>query len=431
MCTKSEFDIFVKKPVQSAVISDRVCIYKPIASVDQNVLEFVIPSDNESYIDLNVKLMIKGKLTKLDGTEFDQTDFTGVVNNLLHSLFSQCSITLNGTSVTASKDLYHYRSYLETLLTYGTDAAKTHLTTGFWYVDTGNVLGVADPKAAADANTNMGFNTRYNLMMQSKELELFGNIHADIFNVSTLLIPGVQIHVKLDKSKSEFYLLSTKDDAKAVFKFSDAALYVRHVKPNPSLFIAHTQTLKKANARYDITKVALKTFTFSSGTRSLSIDNAVLGPLPKRLLFCMIKNTDFTGSVNTNPYNFQHFKINNFVMYVNGQQIPTGGLAIGTGHEKTTTMAYQTLFSGSGIHHGNAGIQITHDMFIKGYFMLLFDLTPDSAASEGHTSLPENGNIRIEAKFDSALTSAITCLLYLEYDANVQIDNLRNVITDF
>ena len=163
--------------MQSTVVSDRVTLYKPIAAVDQNVLAFVVPSDNESYIDLNIKLRVKGKLTKLDGTEFDNTDFTGVVNSLLHSLFSQCSITLNGTSVTPWKDLYHYRSYLETLLTYGTDAAKTYLTTGFWYVDSENVLGVADPAAAVDANTNTGFKTRYNLMMQSKELELFGKLH--------------------------------------------------------------------------------------------------------------------------------------------------------------------------------------------------------------------------------------------------------------
>ena len=68
MCRKSEFDIFVKKPVQNAVVSDRASTYKPIAAVDQNVLEFVIPSDNESYMELHIKLMVRGKLTKLDST---------------------------------------------------------------------------------------------------------------------------------------------------------------------------------------------------------------------------------------------------------------------------------------------------------------------------------------------------------------------------
>jgi hypothetical protein len=68
-------------------------------------------------------------------------------------------------------------------------------------------------------------------------------------------------------------------------------------------------------------------------------------------------------------------------------------------HEETSVIGYATLFEGSGIHHSNTGLQITHDKFINGYFMLVFDLTPDPAASEGHTSSPVNGNIRIELKF--------------------------------
>jgi hypothetical protein len=118
-------------------------------------------------------------------------------------------------------------------------------------------------------------------------------------------------------------------------------------------------------------------------------------------------------------------------MYVNGVQVPSGGLSLNKSHEKSTTLAYQTLFNGSGIHHSNSGLQMTHDLFVNGYFMLVFDLTPEGSASDGHVNLPENGNLRIELKFDSALTDAITCLLYLEYDGSVQIDKLRNVTTDF
>lgn len=59
--------------------------------------------------------------------------------------------------------------------------------------------------------------------------------------------------------------------------------------------------------------------------------------------------------------------------------------------------------------------------------MLVFHLTPDSCAADGHTSLSENGGIRIELKLDEALTKAVTILLYQEFDASVQIDRLRNV----
>jgi len=63
--------------------------------------------------------------------------------------------------------------------------------------------------------------------------------------------------------------------------------------------------------------------------------------------------------------------------------------------------------------------------------MLVFDLTPDLSASEGHTSDPVHGNIRLELKFEEALPDPLVCLLYLEYDNSVLIDSMRQISTDF
>ena len=125
MSDSSEFDIFAHKPVQTSVQETVETIYRPVGSVDQSDVEFMIPADNDTYIDLNIRLSVRGKLTAQDGKDLDATDFMGVTNNLLHSLFSQCSIIMNGTFNTQSKDLYQYRAYFETLLTYGADAATS------------------------------------------------------------------------------------------------------------------------------------------------------------------------------------------------------------------------------------------------------------------------------------------------------------------
>ena len=63
--------------------------------------------------------------------------------------------------------------------------------------------------------------------------------------------------------------------------------------------------------------------------------------------------------------------------------------------------------------------------------MIVYDLTPDLPASEGHAPPPTNGDIRIDLKFAKTLAEAVTCLLYLEYDNSVRIDLARNVTTDF
>jgi hypothetical protein len=130
----------------------------------------------------------------------------------------------------------------------------------------------------------------------------------------------------------------------------------------------------------------------------------------------MLKNTDYLGTLDSNPFNFKHYDLNYFSLFVNGKQYSNEGLTTDIGHEKTSVMAYNTLFNSSGIHQSDTGPQITHDMFINGYFMLLFDLTPDCPVSAGHKSHPDNGVVRSELKFAKPLPKTTTCHLCLEYD---------------
>jgi len=98
LCT--EFDIFTRKAKQESTLETNETIYKPIASVDQLDIEFLIPGDFDTYIDLDLKLYIKWKLTKEDSSNLAATDYIAGINNILHSLFTQCSISLNGTQIT-------------------------------------------------------------------------------------------------------------------------------------------------------------------------------------------------------------------------------------------------------------------------------------------------------------------------------------------
>ena len=119
--------------------------------------------------------------------------WTGVVNNLLHSLFSQCTVVLNGTTITHCGEHYNYRSYLETFLTYGIDAAATHLTNAFWYRDNGDMMPCDPTPANVTAVNNRGF--------ISKELQIFGRLHGDLFNV---LLLGASLQIRLTKARTSF-----------------------------------------------------------------------------------------------------------------------------------------------------------------------------------------------------------------------------------
>ena len=47
----SEFDIFVHRAIQAAVLGSVEPMYETLALVEQTDLEFVIPGDSDTYID--------------------------------------------------------------------------------------------------------------------------------------------------------------------------------------------------------------------------------------------------------------------------------------------------------------------------------------------------------------------------------------------
>jgi len=84
-----------------------------------------------------------------------------------------------------------------------------------------------------------------------------------------IFTPGIKLQIKFTKAKSSFYLMSTAADSKTTFKFLDAQLLVRRIKANPKIPIAHEALLKTELALYNVTRVELKTFTFSAGPLTL------------------------------------------------------------------------------------------------------------------------------------------------------------------
>ena len=282
----TEFDVFATRPVQTSTLETLETSYKPIAALDQSDLEFFVPADQDTYINLNMQLYIRGKLMKADGTALELTDTTCVTNNPLHTLFEQCNVSLNGVTITHSADLYHYRAYLETLLTYGNEAAESHFTNAFWYRDKGD-MGVCDPsKTEILPATNSGYLARCDRIKRGSEVEMVGRLHTDMWRRDALPT-GRQDADQIDEGKTEIYVHSATEDTTAVFKILDAQLLVKRVRPNPDYLTAHNTALQAvAIARYNMISFELKTFTFAKGLHSLSIDNAVLGPIPKGFYSC-------------------------------------------------------------------------------------------------------------------------------------------------
>jgi hypothetical protein len=75
------------RPIQTDLLGTVEPVYKPLAPLEQIDLEFLITGESDTYIDLDIKLYVLGKLVTSSGKDVDLTDTSAVNNNLLHSLF--------------------------------------------------------------------------------------------------------------------------------------------------------------------------------------------------------------------------------------------------------------------------------------------------------------------------------------------------------
>lgn len=431
ICMKSELDIFAKKPVQTNVLKTEEVAYKPLSSLDKaSTIEFVSLGHGDTYRDLSsIYIRLKVRLVA-DHNNTKLTDGkVGVVNNVLHSLFRQCAIYLNGKPIAQTDNNYNYRSYFENLFSYGTESADLHLEGSGWMIDTGDQMDVHEEKK------NVGLDKRKAIFAKSNTVELMGRIHGDLLNQPKFLINGVDLRIIFTLEKPEFYVMSAEEANTACMEIQEATLYMNHVTINPNILVAHQAVLSRQNAVYPYKRVEVKSYTVSPGSLTMSIDNAVVGQLPNLMIIGIVENTAYSGSRKLNPFHFQHFNMNQFHLVVNGVQVPSQAIDFDFSNKDApiSMRGYETLFRGTNLHHHvDMSHQVKKSLFDKGFFLLAFDLTPDASYSrQDCLHLLNQGIVRIEARFSEAISKTLSVIVYTEYDATVEIDRDRNVYTSF
>jgi len=426
-CTKSELDLFSVPPTQTSIESGTYVEYHPISSITgSGPIEFDISASGEDYMDLaNSYLFVKAKIQRADGANMDNADQVGPVNNFLHSMFSQIDIQLNGTLVSSSTNTYPYRAYIENLLSYGPAAKNSHLTAALFYKDTAGKMDHTNP-LADDANS--GLKTRATFTNRNRVVDLMGRLHSDIFFQPRYMLNDVNVKIRMTRSRNEFALVWAGDNAFRVSIVS-AALFVRKVKLNPSVYLAHAKTLETGMAKYPIRRVVCKTFTIPTGYRDVSHEKLFSGQLPVRLVIGCVDNDAFNGNNAKNPFNFKHFSLTELALYLDGQQQGIKPIKANFGSNEFVR-SYMTLFSGTGKDNRDEGNDLERKEYEHGYTLYAFDLTPDLGDNE-HFNLAKQGSVRLDMKFGAALPNTVTVVAYAEFESVIEIDRSRNVVFDF
>lgn len=425
-CNKSELDLFNLLPTQTSIENSYWVRHNPISSlVGDTPLEFTIPGSGDEYLDLAHTLFyVKVSITtnaELGPNRADDIAKVGPVNNFMHSIFGQVDVAFNHQPVSSQNNAYAYRAYIETLLNYGPAAKASHLSSVLWADDLANQMN--------SLTDNTGLVKRRDWMGDAKTIDMVGHLHCDVFNQDKLLLNGVEVSIKMHLNRDGFAIM----DPTNVYKvhIDEASVLVRKVKISPTVLVAHANALAKQSAKYPITRVQIKSIVLHANIHGESIDNIILGQLPKRIIVGFVRNSAFNGNRRQNPFNFEHFGISHISMYVDGTQVPSRQLQPNF-NNGLYAEAYQSLFSGTGFHFLNQGNSISREAYAGGYCLFAYDLTPDLSANDNtHWNLVRHGSVRLDVRFREPLTATVNCIIYGEYANVLEIDAARQCIVDF
>ena len=431
LTTVPELELYTVPPTQVAAEQNFQIDYRPIATLTSTSVKFHIkmPEDHyiffhESYFFLKCRFSIEN--LERDGTSVapvktETWDNFNVSNYLLHSMIKSVEITIGHEQLFKAPHLYSYRAYIEALLGYSEEAKKTSLKAALW-TDTDDERRNSIKPLDDSVDKQVG-----------RQIELMGRLHTDLTHQNKALIGGCDIEVEIEFNKPEFYMQYDASKLVPHVEFIDSHLEIAGIRVSPAIRHAHSKALAIGPAKYPIVRGDIKTFEILSVIRNHIEDHVITGQLPRRLFIMLVNHDAFNGSIKHDPFNFQHFKLNHLVCYVNGVQYPTKPYQPDF-QRCLTAREYIGFLRTLNQNSTDATLSLTMNEFNNGNTIFGFNFSPDLSngfSSIGHASLINSGVLRIQFGFEDTLTNPISVVVFSEFDSIIEIDQYRKPRIEF
>jgi hypothetical protein len=192
-------------------------------------------------------------------------------------------------------------------------------------------------------------------------------------------------------------------------------LWVKKVKPAPTIINLINQQLSTQTAKYPLRRVEVKTFTIPSGTQSKITDHLFQGQMPKLIVLGFVENAAFNGDDTKNPFHFQNQQVKNLEISINGEMIETRPLEPNF-TDDINLRSYLTLYKGLGKLGQDWAPDISLEEYKSGYTLWCVDFTKDQEAQTDKFHLIQTGNLRVEVQFAANVATTLNGVVYAVFD---------------
>lgn len=401
---------FFRMPDFETHMLDSVTVgFKPVHIDDHGPYTFNIATQGNQFMQLpSTNLYIKFQVVTDAGgalpTNAANKGKQCLVSDFVNSFCEHIDISLDGSRSSDLSNMHHnLKAHIETMLSYGEDARRTHLETSLFYTD--------EPDQSETYTDSKIFQKNAGLIDGSQTVEVIAPLHVDLFKTDRVFPPGMTLSLTIHRATDAFLIKSTLDAASSYkIKIMDMRLYVRFMSLTEKATTRLLTSLASKPVIMPFTKSVVKRHASNRLIKEISIPGFVQGELPRQIVVLFSDHNAHTSN-KKNPYRFHPFNLVEAWLNVNGKQLPAEPLRASWGASNYTgaMMMYKHFVDNVGLEHLNAGNLVTYEKFKEDCFMLAWDLTPDGCeGAHHHLGGPLSGNIDCEFRFLAPLAESIT-----------------------
>jgi hypothetical protein len=423
------FDLFSSNVVEKAMKKgyDQQ-IHPTTFNSSEGPFEFYIPGSNDYVFLPHTRLYIRAQIVKVGENgglvALVPEDRCSVANLLPHTLFKQVDVEVGGVNTSSQDQLYAYKAYLETLLSYGNIRSCEDCDTGHLAACSHFFMDKAGEFDDIDGDGN---EKRAVLVRGSRIFDFCIPIHADVMQSVRALPPNTSLKITLTRNPDVFTILSANETEYRI-KLHTLKLFVRKIECDPALIKDYHANIQKQPAMLPFTRSVIKKYLVAQNASNLTLSSVFRDNIPRQIVMMMVKQTRVDGRRNENPFYFQPFGVNYVNMKIDGQSFPPNPYQPDF-ERGLISRELRALYDNTGVHNSDGGFSISREMFMNGYSIFAWDLTPDSC-NGWHFHNAIGRGVDIDLAFEAPLQTTVNVLIYASFESSLFI-NKDNVVTGY
>lgn len=282
---------------------------------------------------------------------------------------------------------------------------QRQLQTAQFHQDTPGTLNAV----AMDPVSNKTEYLRCNAIHNEKNVDVYTPIFSPLLNNEYFLPDNVSFSLQLFPTTSN----------KCVIQRAIQGTPSTHVKVTILKAQLHLLRCKIPNIPKSLSfnTEFVKTLTYMHA-KSLSRFSQLLSTgeqLPEKIAFVCLSEKQWGGSYTNHGFNFQHFKINNIAVRVNGKVLPSPAGMTMNFDERSFLLPYQALFSS--LKAKNPLFQLND--FDAGNSVFSFSISNKQDTTKKNTT----GSCEVQIDFAEPPTTNIVIIAFCIYKMKITIDN--------